>query len=44
VLRRFPYTIFFTVTELSVEVTAIAHAKRRPGYWISRTARRPMGP
>lgn len=44
VLRRFPYTIFFTVTEVSVEVTAIAHAKRRPGYWISRTARRPTAP
>jgi toxin ParE1/3/4 len=41
VLRRFPYTIIFTVTEPSLEVTAIAHAKRRPGYWLQRAAGRP---
>jgi plasmid stabilization system protein ParE len=41
VLRRFPYIIVFTVAEPSVEVTAIAHSKRRPGYWVRRTASRP---
>lgn len=41
VLRRFPYTIIFTVTERSIEVTAIAHAKRKPGYWLSRASGRP---
>jgi toxin ParE1/3/4 len=41
VMRRFPYTIIFTMTELGVEVTAIAHAKRKPGYWLNRTAARP---
>jgi hypothetical protein len=35
------YTIIFTATELSIEVTAIAHAKRKPGYWLNRVARRP---
>jgi hypothetical protein len=41
VLRRFPYTIIFTGTDLSIEVTAIAHAKRKPGYWLNRLAGRP---
>jgi len=33
ILRRFPYVIFYRFTEHAVEVVAIAHAKRRPGYW-----------
>ena len=42
VMRRFPYTIIFTVTEeLSIEVTAIAHARRKPGYWLTRVPGRP---
>ncbi len=41
VLRRFPYTIIFTATKLSIEVTAIAHAKWKPGYWLNRVAGRP---
>lgn len=41
VLRQFPYTIMFTVTELGIEVTAIAHAKRKPGYWLTRVAGHP---
>lgn len=35
VMRRFPYTIIFPITELGAEVTAIAHGKRRPGYWLN---------
>ena len=35
-LRRFPYVIFFSFVDEVVEVAAIAHAKRRPGYWIGR--------
>ncbi len=38
-LRRFPYAIFFRVVPAgTVEVTAFAHHRRRPGYWLSRTA------
>jgi toxin ParE1/3/4 len=37
VMRRFPYVIMFTVDGESVEVLAVAHAKRRPGYWADRT-------
>lgn len=36
VVRRFPYVIFFTVDEDAVVVVAIAHARRRPGYWVGR--------
>ena len=36
-VRRFPYTIFFAELEDSVWVVAIAHHKRRPGYWSRRS-------
>jgi plasmid stabilization system protein ParE len=32
-LRRFPFSVFFSVQATTVEVVAIAHARRRPGYW-----------
>lgn len=35
-LDRFPYSIFFKASPGVVEVVAIAHSKRRPGYWIGR--------
>ena len=33
---RFPFLVFFTVSDEAVEVLAVAHAKRRPGYWRNR--------
>ncbi len=36
VVRRFPYVIFFRVEGAIVDVVAIAHAKRGPGYWSTR--------
>jgi len=36
VLERFPFVIFFRVLPDEVEVVAVAHAKRRPGYWLGR--------
>lgn len=38
VLQRFPYLIFYTCSQPDDEVmiVAVAHAKRRPGYWLSR--------
>lgn len=33
VLRRFPYVLIYEVEGASVIVTAIAHGRRRPGYW-----------
>lgn len=36
ILRRFPYTIHYEVTESHVTVLAVAHQRRRPGYWQDR--------
>jgi toxin ParE1/3/4 len=36
VLRRFPFTIFFVELEDSFWIAAVAHQKRRPGYWAER--------
>jgi toxin ParE1/3/4 len=38
-LARFPYAIVFLVRPEEVRVLAVAHAKRRPGYWLSRIRR-----
>jgi plasmid stabilization system protein ParE len=36
VLRRFPYFIVFLDWQDEVHIVAVAHAKRRPGYWKKR--------
>ena len=36
VLRRFPYSLIYARKKHEVYVLAIAHHKRRPGYWRSR--------
>jgi plasmid stabilization system protein ParE len=33
VLEGFPFTIFFTVLATEIRVLAIAHQRRKPGYW-----------
>jgi toxin ParE1/3/4 len=35
-LARFPYALVFLARDEEVRVLAVAHAKRRPGYWLSR--------
>jgi plasmid stabilization system protein ParE len=35
-LDRFPFTIYFRNTEDVVIIVAVAHQKRRPGYWANR--------
>ena len=37
ILQRFPYLIAFEKHQEHVFVLAVAHAKRRPLYWLSRT-------
>jgi plasmid stabilization system protein ParE len=32
-LRRFPYVVFFRCEGDTVMVGAVAHSRRRPGYW-----------
>jgi hypothetical protein len=35
---RFPYAVVFIDLGTEVNVLAVAHAKRRPGYWLNRLA------
>jgi toxin ParE1/3/4 len=35
-LSRFPYAIFFRVVGDALQITAVAHHRKRPGYWLSR--------
>ena len=35
-VKRFPFRIVFRVVENRILVVAVAHAKRRPGYWKDR--------
>lgn len=36
ILRRFPYSIIYQVTTDELRVIAVAHHRRRPGYWAGR--------
>ena|SRR5258705_13841394 len=36
ILQRFPFNIFYLPGESEVVIVAVAHQKRRPGYWTSR--------
>jgi plasmid stabilization system protein ParE len=40
VIPRFPYTVIFAVEPPAVVVYAVAHDKRRPGYWRRRLTQR----
>ena len=35
-LRRFPFFIVYRVRSGVLEIVALAHGRRRPGYWRSR--------
>ena len=35
-LDRFPFTIYYRVKSDAMTIVAIAHQKRRPGYWSKR--------
>jgi plasmid stabilization system protein ParE len=36
-LRRFPFSVVYRVEAKRIVIVAVAHARRRPGYWRSRT-------
>jgi toxin ParE1/3/4 len=36
VLPRFPYTLFYLELDEVIWVAAVAHQRRRPGYWQGR--------
>lgn len=35
-LRRFPYSVIYRLIGGSIQVLAVAHQRRRPGYWKKR--------
>jgi plasmid stabilization system protein ParE len=35
-LKRYPYVVVYRVTEDRIDVIAIAHGHRKPGYWVDR--------
>jgi plasmid stabilization system protein ParE len=35
-LRRFPFILFYRVRETAVQIVAVAHKRKRPGYWRRR--------
>ncbi len=37
VLGRFPFSVVYRASKKLVEIVAIAHGRRRPGYWKTRT-------
>lgn len=37
VLQYFPFSIIYRQQLNAIQIIAIAHAKRRPGYWASRS-------
>jgi plasmid stabilization system protein ParE len=35
-LHRFPYSVIYREHESRIQVVAVAHARRKPGYWRER--------
>ena len=35
-LRRFPYLVVYRTFDAAIQIIAIAHGRRRPGYWQER--------
>ena len=36
VLDRYPFSVVFRELPRKIQIIAVAHAKRRPGYWLKR--------
>jgi plasmid stabilization system protein ParE len=36
VMRRFPYSVIYTIADDQIRIFAVAHHSRRPGYWRKR--------
>lgn len=35
-LYRFPYSIYYEILPTSIWIAAVAHQRRKPGYWMYR--------
>jgi toxin ParE1/3/4 len=40
VLKRYPYSLVYVIERGEIVIVAVAHHKRRPGYWVRRLRRR----
>lgn len=40
ILSRFPFSLIYAVEQDAILIVAVAHHKRRPGYWRGRLPRR----
>ena len=40
VLRKFHYSLIYTIEKNRVLILAVAHHSRRPGYWVGRRSDR----
>ncbi len=40
-LARFPFAVAYVAQPEEITVLAVAHLRRRPGYWLERLTRRP---
>ena len=36
VMKKFPYILVYEVRSDTLEIVAVAHTKREPGYWVER--------
>lgn len=36
ILKRFPFSLIYTFEEDEIRIWAVAHHKRKPGYWKNR--------
>jgi plasmid stabilization system protein ParE len=43
-LRKFPFTLIYTIEDNDLVVVAVSHQRRRPGYWMGRYDRQPRHP
>ena len=43
-VRRFPYSLMYSIEGSVIVVLAVAHQSRRPEYWVSRARRKPARP
>lgn len=39
-MSRFPYGVIYRIQNDAIEIIAIMHLRRNPGYWMSRTYRK----
>lgn len=38
-VQRYPYSLVYIVRDPKIVIIAVAHQRRRPGYWLSRMPR-----